>query len=231
MMEDRSGRRAAWGGTLLFCCALQFVVLTIAAMWMYPGGAKYVLGGDHYLFFQNFFSDLGATRTHSGRSNLASEALFVVALSAVGLGMIGSSSSWKVIAGKSRRGAGWGVAAQVFSILSGMCFIGVGVTPWNLVLEAHNAFVKAAFLLLLGFLISITVLQAKNSWPGRYTICNWVYLVLLAAYLYLLLHGPRLDTERGLEIQVAAQKIIVYASTLNLGYQALGIRRGALVSE
>lgn len=133
MMQDRSGRRAAWGGTLLFCCALQFVVLTIASMWMYPGGAKYVLGGDHYFFF-HFFSDLGATRTHSGRSNLASEVLFVVALSAVGLEMIGSSSSWKVIAGKSRRGAGWGVAARVFSIFSGMCFIGVGVTPWNLVL-------------------------------------------------------------------------------------------------
>lgn len=117
MTEDRSGRRATWGGTLLFCCALQFVVLTIAAMCMYPGEAKYVLGVDHYLFFQNSFSDLGATRTHSGRSNLASEVLSVVALSAVGLGMIGSSSSWKVIAGKSRRGAGWGVAAQVFSIL------------------------------------------------------------------------------------------------------------------
>jgi hypothetical protein len=50
-----------------------------------PGRGEYVLGGDHYLFFQNFFSDLGATRTHSGRSNLASEVLFVVALSAVGL--------------------------------------------------------------------------------------------------------------------------------------------------
>lgn len=83
----------------------------------------------------------------------------------------------------------------------------------------------------MGFLISITVLQAKNSWPGRYTNCNCIYLVSLTAYVYLLLHGPRLDTERGLEIQVAAQKIIVYASTLNLGYQALGIRRGALETE
>jgi hypothetical membrane protein len=157
MTEARNS--AAWGGTLLFCCALQFVVLTIAAMGLYPGGAKYVLGADHYLFFQNFFSDLGATRTHSGRNNLPSEVLFVVALSVVGLGMIASSSGRNVIAGKRGHGAGWGVAARVFSILSGACFIGVGVTPWNL--------------------------------------------------------------------KLAAQKIIVYASIVNLGYQALGIRRAA----
>ena len=80
-------------------------------------------------------------------------------------------------------------------------------------------------------MISITMLQVKNSWPGRYTICNWISLVLLAAYLYILLHGPRLDAERGLEIQVAAQKIIVYASILKLGYQALGIRGGALETD
>jgi hypothetical protein len=103
--------------------------------------------------------------------------------------------------------------------------LGVGVTPWNLKLAACNAFVKAAFLLLMGFLISITMLQVKNAWLRQYTICNWIYLVLLAAYLYILLVGPNLDTERGLAIQVAAQKIIVYASIVNLGYQALGIRR------
>ncbi len=230
-MENGNQKSAVWGGTLLFCSALQFVMLTIAAMWMYPGGAKYVPRADYYLFFQNFFSDLGATQTHSGRSNLPSEVLFVVALSAVGLGMIGSSSCWKVIAQRRGHAAGWGVTAQVFSILAGACFIGVGVTPWNVALAVHNAFVKAAFLLLMVFLISITMLQAKNDWPRKYTICNWIYLVMLAAYLYILLHGPNLDTERGLIFQVAAQKIIAYASILNLGYQALGIRRGAQETE
>jgi hypothetical protein len=94
-------------------------------------------------------------------------------------------------------------------------------------LAVHNAFVKAPFLLLLGFLTSIMVLQVKNEWPRRCTISDVVHLVLLAACLYILLHGPRLDTERGLAIQVAAQKFIVYASIVNLGYQALGIRGGA----
>jgi Flp pilus assembly protein protease CpaA len=79
----------------------------------------------------------------------------------------------------------------------------------------------------MGFLISISMLQVKNAWLRQYTISNWIYLVLLAAYLYILLVGPKLATERALAIQVAAQKIIVYASIVNLGYQALGIRRAA----
>jgi hypothetical protein len=97
--------------------------------------------------------------------------------------------------------------------------------------STQNAFVKAAFLLLMGFLISISMLQVKNEWPRRSTICNWIYVVLPAAYLYILLHGPKLDTAGGLAIQVAAQKIVVYASIVNLGFQALGIRREAQETE
>jgi len=47
----------------------------------------------------------------------------------------------------------------------------------------------------------------------------------------ILLYGPRLETERGLAIQVAAQKTIECASIVNLGYQALGIRREAQQME
>jgi hypothetical protein len=39
--------------------------------------------------------------------------------------------------------------------------------------------------------------------------------------------GPGLGTKNGLEFQVAAQKIIVYGSILNIGVQAAGIRREA----
>jgi hypothetical protein len=103
------------------------------------------------------------------------------------------------------------------------------MTPWSMALAAHNAFVKAAFLLLLGFLTSITVLQGKNEWPRRCTISDVLYLVLLAVPLHSFAWGKAsLATARGLAIQVAAQKIIVHASIVNLGYQALGIRGGAL---
>jgi hypothetical protein len=51
--------------SLLIYAAAQFIVLTAIAMAVYPGGAVYRRGSDGYLFFQNFFSDLGATSTYS----------------------------------------------------------------------------------------------------------------------------------------------------------------------
>ncbi len=56
-------------------------------------------------------------------------------------------------------------------------------------------------------------------------VLNVVYLFVLAAYLVILFGGPTLETQGGLELQVAAQKIIVYTSIVNLGLQALGVRR------
>ena len=51
------------------------------------------------------------------------------------------------------------------------------------------------------------------------------YAVLLAAYVHLLFWEPSTATSRGLCIMVAAQRIIVYSSIVNLGWQAYGFRR------
>ncbi len=50
---------------------------------------------------------------------------------------------------------------------------------------------------------------------------------MLAIYVLVLFAGPGLGTQSGLEFQVAAQKVIVYGSILNIGVQAAGIRREA----
>jgi hypothetical protein len=63
----------------------------------------------------------------------------------------------------------------------------------------------------------------RNRWPAAYTAANAVYLLLLIAYVAILFFGPRVDTKSGLEFQVGAQKIIVYASVINLGLQAVSV--------
>ncbi|MBI4783576.1 MAG: hypothetical protein HY785_20005 [Oscillatoriophycideae cyanobacterium NC_groundwater_1537_Pr4_S-0.65um_50_18] len=209
---------------LLLYASAQFVVLTIAAMLLYPGSAKYEPQSDRYLFFQNFFSDLGATKTYSGLDNISSMLLFIIALSSIGIALLIFSTTWKAIAShKSDRIFGY--AAQTFAGLSGLCFIGIAATPWNLMLAAHNSFVKAAFSLLLGFILNLVILQLKNHWQKQYSIFNLIYLGTLSIYVLILFYGPGLDTLEGLEFQVAAQKIIVYASVLNLGLQAWGMRQ------
>jgi hypothetical protein len=226
MSSAESGIRGqAWRASLLIYGSMQFLLLTAIAMLVYPGGAVYELGAGRYLFFRNFFSDLGATSTPSGHPNLASHILFVIALGTVGIALILASSNWRVIVARRRTAQGVGWASQAFEIIAGLGFIGIAVTPWNLVLDAHNGFVRAAFGFLLAYGLSLLILQLCNGWPPAYTGTNAVYLLLLLAYVGILFFGPRLNTPNGLEFQVATQKIIVYASVVNLGLQAVSIHQ------
>jgi hypothetical membrane protein len=101
----------------MIAAALLFAVLTVAAMLVYPGGALYDLHSGGYRFFQNFFSDLGATRTYSGHSNTTAHALFIIALGCVGLAMIGFSTTWRTIAARRDAGRGFGRVAQAAAIV------------------------------------------------------------------------------------------------------------------
>jgi hypothetical protein len=229
-------------GLLLYACA-QFFVLTIAAMFLYPGGAKYHLAAEGYLFLQNFFSDLGATRTYSGKPNMPCASLFIVALSFLGMAMIVASQLWRTWRARvpteaaedaraslsAARNTSWGFAAQIFAALSGVCYLGVAATPWNYFLDAHNNFVKGAFSLLLGLIVCLLLGQIYARETTPYLIGNCIYLIVLAAYLYLLFAGLSLQTQNGLAVQVGAQKIITYVSILNLAVQAVGRRRALLL--
>ncbi len=216
---------------ILIVAAVLFAVLTVAAMLAYPGGAKYDPASTGYLFFQNFFSDLGATKTYTGHSNTTSHVLFSVAAIGVGVVMILFSTTWRTVAARRGEGRAFGVIAQVAAIVSGVGFIGVAVTPWDRVLDAHNAFVQLAFGILLVYVLCLLALQLRNAWPPVYVAVNVLYLITLALYVLVLFAGPGLDTKSGLEFQVAAQKIIVFGSIVNLAVQAVGIRREALAAE
>ena len=216
-----------FGANFLLYSSVQFVVLTSAAMLAFPGGAMYQPNANQYLFFQNFFSDLGGTATREHHSNLFSMVLFGVALISIGISLSVASPIWKRVIPTDRRAMFFGHAAQIFSLLSGVCYVGIAVTPWNLVLDTHMLFVQGAFTLLLGFVLCLTALQMRNGWPVRYIASNLIYIVVLTAYVFVLFRGPNLLTLKGLVFQVVAQKIIVYVSILNLAYQTLGIRRAA----
>jgi len=217
-------RQVGNSSALALYAALAFVVLTLAAMWLYPGGATFDLASTHYQFFGNFFSDLGATRTPSGRGNLPSVALFALATTVIGLAMINFSGAWRAIHARRRRARPAGVASQVFLVLAGVGFIGIAATPWDHLLAPHMLFVKGAFAALLGHVLAQVRVQVANHWPRRYLAFNALYLIILAIYVGMLFVGPSVATPEGLAIQVAAQKVIVYASMGNFGLQALGVR-------
>lgn len=207
----------------LLCAAVQFLVLTVIAMVVYPGGATFHERSGRYLFFGNFFSDLGATRTVDGHGNLASHVLFAIALGVVGIAFAVFAPVWRSVSRAAGSGAVAAAIAFGSGVISGLGFIGIAATPWNLVYDAHNLFVRIAFGLLLIFVGAMTVVQMQTGRPRAFTVVNLAYLAVLVGYVVMLFAGPGLDTAGGFRAQVIAQKIIVYSSIVNLGIQAFGV--------
>lgn len=208
----------------LLWASLQFIILTVVAMFAYPGGHAHDPSTNSYSFTHNYFSDLGSTKTFSGEQNVLCLILFVTALIGVGTGMIGFAFTTPIYQ-TEKTGHLLPKVASLMLGLSGCCFVAIAVLPLDLYFREHNFFVRTAFSLLLIYCLAIWYLQIRNSWPRRYILANSLYILTLAVYVLILFKGPSYETVSGLKFQVISQKIIAYTSILNLGYQAVGILR------
>ncbi|MEJ7583009.1 MAG: hypothetical protein WKF43_02770 [Acidimicrobiales bacterium] len=208
---------------LILVCAALFVLLTTAAMVVFPGGAPYDLVARHYLFFDNTFSDLGGLRTYTGRENDRSRVLFTIALILVGTSIVGFGPAWRAWASPGRA-TRFGTATSAFALSSGVGFVATAFLPWDKYLDTHDTVVQVTFGLLAGFIVCLAVVQIANKAPRPWIAANVAYLVGVIGYAAVEFLGPDLTTRRGLRLHVGTQKAIVYASILNLAVQAWGVR-------
>ncbi|MEO8666500.1 MAG: hypothetical protein ABI462_13495 [Ignavibacteria bacterium] len=210
---------------LLLAAVFGFIVLTGIAMIAYPGGSLHDRVTIHYNFFENFFSDLGATMTPSGKKNTISNILFITALGGLGLVMIYFSKIWRGMDTDIHKLSAVGYLSKLCLILSGASFIGVAFTPWNAYFNYHVLFVKSAFVFLLAWTILMIILQAGNIKIRKLLTANIIYVFILGWYVYYLFYGPKFGTDQDLEFQAGAEKAIVYITFINMAFQAAGIQR------
>ena len=214
---------------LVAAICVLFFLLTATAMVLYPGGTATDSTSQGYSFFRNFFSDLGMTRTPSGSPNYISQTLLTFALTTVGVGLaIFFLALVRFFVG-SRSGRWLSGLASLFGIITGICFIGVAFTPWNLYLQAHNQFVHWAFrAFLAAVLLDAIAVFGEKSLPKQMAWVFIAFAVLLGAYILLLTIGPSPLTPEGLVVQATGQKIIAYASIVTILIQALTAHRISL---
>jgi len=211
-VTESAARRAGF----LRYAALQFLVLVPVAMALYAGGTYWDRAAPHYELTGNFLSDLGLTHTWSGRANYLSSAVFCVALVSVGATLIAFAWAWRGFAHEHGRATFAGRASAVLGTGSGLAFIGVACTPFDLALMWHNAFVLSGFGLLLGYVIALTVVMARNGATRAESAVNAVYVLLVFGYVALIFFGPRLETPRGFQTQVVGQKVMAVGSMLHV---------------
>lgn len=203
--------------------SIQFVVLTIIAMFIYPGGTGSDPSLDSYDFFRNFFSSLGLTVAPDGEQNWAAAILFFIALSVAGLGLVIYFIAEPQFFRRTRLLGALSILGSLFGVFCGVCFIGVAFTPANLLAEAHGWFVINAFrTFLLAVLFYIPAILLHGSYPKRYAFVYLLFALLLAGYIWLLFNGPGFDSPQGEIVQATGQKIIVYASIIAMLIQGYG---------
>lgn len=224
MARSFSWRRKAFSWVAVGC--VQFVILTVVAMWFYPGGTITDPTTQGYSFFTNFFSELGLTRTHSGGPNTISFILFFVALTVAGAGLALFFVAFRSFFVQSTAGKVLSAVGSLFGIASGICFIGVAWTPANLQPALHGQFVMWAFeaFPVAAILYAVAILLHK-SYPKRFALVFIAFAALLVLYLVLMMRGTGFATPQGLAIQATGQKAIVYASIISILLQSLAARK------
>ena len=201
-------------------CGL-FVLLTVAAMFAYPGGTFTGETTTGYNFFRNFFSDLGRVTAPNGQLNTVSMILFLTALTLVGIGLVLFFIAFRNFFMTDRLGNWLSLLGTVIGVISGLCFVGIALAPYDLFFDIHYQLVFWAFRTFL-FAVGIYayVIFRQNAYPRRYGWIFIVFTVFLAAYLILLTYGPEANTPAGLVIQATGQKVIVYVSIISVMAQA-----------
>ncbi|MCP4760307.1 MAG: DUF998 domain-containing protein [archaeon] len=191
--------------------AIQFVVLTIIAMLVYPGGTYYEHDTVGYNFFENYFSDLGRTITHSGADNTVGWAFFTLSIciggSSIALFFIAVLKQFK----EKEKAKWFAIPGSILGIICGISFIGIGLAPSDTLHELHLLFVYMAFGLAFITAAFYTIAGLKNpDYPRKATYALLIFSICIFLYLILMFWGPSEETAIGLFIQATGQKLIVY---------------------
>ena len=225
-MENRSRfwQQGVYSLTMIGC--VLFVVLTLVAMLFYAGGTLVDPTTTGYSFLTNYFSDLGLTWSHARQQNTVSAVLFISALTMAGTGLILFFLAFPRFFASSRWGKLLSVIGSAFGIVSGLCFVGVALTPANLVLEAHLAIMMWSFRAFTVAVICYTIaIFRQPDYPNVFGFIFVAFAVLLVLYVLLLIVGPPYDSPEGITIQAVGQKTIVYASVTSIFIQAYGAKK------
>ena len=209
-----------------------FVLFNAIAMLTYPGGSvdnKLSLGQKGaqvgYSFFNNFFSDLGQTVSHSGNPNWISFLFFNVSLFVIGICFImlfykvgNVFNDYKTIS----------MIGTTCGILSGFCYIGVALTPSNVFLTWHIIFAEwiFRFLFISSLIYSILIFKTKD-FDNKYAFSFIVFSIMVLAYIFIsqfYLRDVRLYPE-DLSAHVIAQKMIAFWILISIYIYSRGVSK------
>jgi hypothetical protein len=155
---------------------LAFVVLYLAAVWLYPGGSRVDPHSPGFSWLHNYWCDLLDTRTYGGRDNPARP----VARGAMTVLCLGLSVLWVATPRLFRNAGGW--PAWVVRVAGVGCALAM---PW-VALGHHDFAVRLAGLLgTVAFATTLVALPRHAKGTGALRGAGACVLALVAANYFI----------------------------------------------
>ncbi|MFW9829324.1 MAG: hypothetical protein ACFFEY_17250 [Candidatus Thorarchaeota archaeon] len=192
--------------------SIQFIVLTTIAMFFYNGGTYIDPSTTHYIFWYNYFSDLGRLIAHSGLINIISFVLFTITLSIWGFSQIIFFIAFPNFFKNSKITKFLSSTASMLGIFSGVCFIGIALTPVDLYHFMHDFFVLLGFASIFFSISLYSIIIFKNrNFTNFYAFSFLIAAFILGSYYIILFFIPYRGNLIELFIYVVGQKLIIYS--------------------
>ena len=213
--------------------SILFIILQFLGMLVYPGGTIHDIDTNGYSFTSNFFSDMGAYSARNGAPNYLSMILFSLSLMLVGVTFVFYYLVLPKIMGNNKINYILSWVGTFFAFCGSICLVGTGLTPTDLVFDAHVFFANNIFhsFLITAFCYSIVIFRS-NVLDKRYAIGYALFFISIFLYVVILQFGPSVNTgQSALVFQVVAQKMIVIIFCLTVVHQTFGFNKpGILIS-
>jgi len=213
--------------------SIFFIILQFLGMLVYPGGTIHDIDTNGYSFTSNFFSDMGAYSARNGAPNYLSMILFSLSLMLVGVTFVFYYLVLPKIMGNNKINYILSWIGTFFAFCGSICLVGTGLTPTDLVFDAHVFFANNIFhsFLITAFCYSIVIFRS-NVLDKRYAIGYALFFISIFLYVVILQFGPSVNTgQSALVFQVVAQKMIVIIFCLTVVHQTFGFNKpGILIS-
>lgn len=196
-------------------------------MVVYPGGHIHNDQSITYSFTHNFFSDLGVHTSYNGTPNYLSMGIFIIALTMVGVTFILFYLALPQLFINESHNYKLALFGSIFGCLGGLCLIGTGLTPADLVLDEHIFFANNIFYAFAGTALFYTIAIFRSpKFENQMALGYGIFFLLIVLYISVLELGesPRAN-ETALIFQVVTQKLIVFVFCVSIAFQTIGLKR------
>ena len=191
-----------------------FFILNLIAMFLYPGGTIIDSTTEGYLFFYNFFSNLGEWTAQNGMDNFYSALLFNLSMLILALSYTLFYMSYYKFFLDEKRSKIFIRISIIFVMVSMICFVLVAMfSAENATFQLHVFFVKIAFRSLMLYSIFQSLAIVYNSKSSNTMIFSSLFFTIILFFFILMMEfGPNpFKDDESLFIQVISQKIIVFS--------------------